>query len=456
MRQEDRLQLLISSHPSLSFVEKFLSAHVEAGLYLVGGAIRDALLGRPMHEVDFDFVVTHLSTDVLERWFTARGKLNLVGQHFGVYKFLPDGFHSKDTEWIDIALPRTERVSDGSLGGYKDFNVQSDPNLPIEDDLARRDFTINAMAFDVRTKQLIDPLDGQTDLAHKTLRAVGNPTERLSEDLSRMLRGIRLAAELNFVIEEKTSQAIRLLLPKLNLQKEVEGKLAYVVPRETVGIELAKALSRNPVRAIKELEMHHAIHELFPEIHKQIEQTSRYLAPLQETVPGELTIVLTLLLRDLAIDKVRQTLTFTGLDTLARGSAQRTQAQVVVTLIGLLQEKTPPTDIDKMRANEFEKRYFNEKGLLFLRCLDLLGHTDLKRAIATRRKQIEDRWLVDHDESIAPLLSGQDVLAHGVPAGPDIRLWLEHVRDLQLDGTLMRREDALHWLEQQLNQKSPS
>ncbi|KKW32861.1 MAG: tRNA nucleotidyltransferase/poly(A) polymerase [Candidatus Uhrbacteria bacterium GW2011_GWA2_52_8d] len=457
MLQEDHIAHTLQSHRELSFIDGFFADHPTAGLYLVGGAVRDALLARHPHEVDFDFVVTGLAAPKLEAWFRTRGAINLVGQHFGVYKFMPTGFSPEHIEFIDIALPRTEMVTQGSLGGYKDFDVQSDPNLPIEEDLARRDFTINAMAFDVRTQTLIDPFNGRTDLAQKTLRAVGDPTQRFTEDLSRILRGIRFASELDFVIEEETGQAIKTLIPKLNLQKDVEGKREYVVPRETVGMELAKALCRNPAHAIKELEAHGALQELFPEIHKKIGQTSSYLAPLQETTPGELTVVLTLLLRDLSLDNVRQTLSFTGLDTLARGSSQRTEAQIVTMLVQLLQEDTDPTSINKMRASKFEKRYFNGTGLLFLRCLEVLGHTDLKRAIETRRKQIEDRWLVDHDESIAPLLSGQDVLAKGVSAGPEIRIWLERVRDLQLDGTLMRREDALAWLATQIKlNKNPS
>src|SRR3989338_5603258 len=150
MRKEDQLSSTLSSRRELSCIDGFLSAHPTAKLYLVGGAVRDALLNRRFHEVDFDFVVTGLAAPELEAWFRTRGELNLVGQHFGVYKFMPTGFSPENTEFIDIALPRTEAVAQGSLGGYKDFDVQSDPHLPIQDDLARRDFTINAMAFDVR------------------------------------------------------------------------------------------------------------------------------------------------------------------------------------------------------------------------------------------------------------------------------------------------------------------
>ena len=456
MRQEDQFISILSSHRELSFIEDFLSAHLTAGLYLVGGAVRDALLNRRFHEVDFDFVVTGLPAPELEAWFRTRGEINLVGQHFGVYKFMPTGFSAENIEFIDIAIPRTETVSQGSLGGYKDFDVQSDSHLPIEGDLARRDFTINAMAFDVRERKLIDPFDGQVDLARKILRAVGNPTERFTEDLSRILRGVRFATELGFSIDEATSRAIKELLPNVHRQTQTDGTLGYVVPRETVGSEFAKALSRHPARAVEIFSSHNVWRECFPHVHEQLVKDSTYLVPLSHTAPGELTVVVTLLLRGLSLEDARETLSFTGLDTLERGSSSRIEVPLVTTLIRLLQEGLHPRDIEEMRASTFEKHFLNGKGLMFLRCLELTQQSDLRRAIHTRRTQIEDRWLVDHDDSIAPLLSGQDVLAHGIAAGPEVRVWLDRVRDLQLDGNLMRREDALAWLEQQLKQKSSS
>lgn len=456
MSQAERLAESISSHGALAFTQELVSSFPTANLYLVGGAVRDVLLGRRMREFDFDFVVQSLDQAPLETWLRERGELNLVGQHFGVFKFMPHGFTTETFPFIDIALPRTERVANGSLGGYKDFDIQSDPNLSIEDDLARRDFTINAMAYDVRAKQLVDPLHGQEDLKKKILRAVGEPSQRFTEDLSRILRGIRFAAELEFSIEEKTGQAIKDLLPRLNTQKEVDGKLEYIVPRETVGVELAKALSRNPKRAITELMSHGAFAELFPAVQSHIESDPTYLHPLQETTPGELTVVLTLLLRDLDKTEIRQTLSFTGLDSLERRTVQRTETDQIVSLVGLWQRHFSEKDIAQMRASEFERSFFNGKGLLFLRCLELLEEKPLAKAIGERRREIQDRWLVDHDESIAPLLSGQDVLAQGIQAGPEVRHWLDHVRDLQLDGKLMRREDALTWLAQRLKQKSSS
>ena len=440
---------VLSAHKALSFIFDFLQEHPATNIYLVGGAVRNLLLHR-VRPFDFDFVVQGMEPTLLETWLCERGELNLVGQHFGVYKFMPRGFSLKDLPFIDIALPRTEAVGQGSLGGYKDFDIQSDPNLPIEDDLARRDFTINAIAFDVRTQRLIDPFNGGGDLRQKLLRAVGMPQERFTEDLSRLLRGIRIASELEFHIEEATSTAIKKLLPKINSQRNVGDKLEYVVPREVVGMELAKTLSRNPGRGALELSFHGALAEFFPEIQDQLGQNRSYLDPLKTAAAGELTVVLAILLRALDKAGVQKALSYAGLDTLERGSPERIEVEHVTFLIELLQKNLGPKDIQNLRASEFEHAFINGRGLLFLRCADLLKRPDLAQAIRTRRKAIENRWLVDQNETIAPLLSGQDILAQGISPGPEVRTWLCSVRDLQLDGALMRREDALEWLKQQL------
>jgi tRNA nucleotidyltransferase/poly(A) polymerase len=444
MRKEDHIAHILQSRRELSFIDGFLADHPTTGLYIVGGAVRDLLLNRRFREFDFDFVITSLPPDAIEAWFKQWGELNLVGQHFGVYKFMPEGFTTKDIDFIDLALPRTEAVADGSLGGYKDFDVQSDPELPIEDDLARRDFTINAMAFDVRTKTLIDPYNGQTDLEARVIRAVGIPSDRFKEDLSRMLRAIRFAAELGFEIETNTAKAIQHQIDSIHTQREIDSSLHWVVPRETVGIELAKAFARKPVRALELMKSLDLLPTLFPDAKFDLE-------PTMATTPGELTIVLALLLNQTPVDRARELLTFTGLDTLPKDSSHRTEASTILWLINHIQEPRSTQDVEQMPASQFEKIFLNGKGNALIRCLELMGKQELVQAAIHRRKQIEGRWLVDHDESIAPLLSGQDVLALGISAGPQIRVWLDRVRDQQLDGDLMRREEALAWLENEQN-----
>ena len=199
--------LAFRNDPLLSFVEPFLEAHPTAHLYVVGGAVRDALRGVALK--DFDLVVSGLEPERLEIWLQAHGTVSFVGKRFGVWKFSPH--HDPNNPQIDIALPRKD-LSIGEEGGYRQFLVESDPFLPIEKDLARRDFTVNAMAYDWRTNQLIDPFDGQADLRARIIRCVGKPWERFQEDSSRILRALRFACVLRSTIEPQTWDSLRELV----------------------------------------------------------------------------------------------------------------------------------------------------------------------------------------------------------------------------------------------------
>jgi len=196
------------------FVKKLIKEWPQAEIYLVGGAVRDIILERVTK--DFDFVVAKVEAKDLEKFLAYEGEVNLVGKSFGVFKFvpgkpLPNPLLGKERgiffEPFDIALPRTEQA--GLSGGYKDFAVQSDKDLKIEEDLSRRDFTINALAWDLRKQELIDKFSGLKDLNDKIIRAIGRPEQRFQEDYTRLLRAIRFACQLDFVIEVKTLAVIK-------------------------------------------------------------------------------------------------------------------------------------------------------------------------------------------------------------------------------------------------------
>lgn len=448
MNQEESLINAFCSHAALFFVDPFLETHPNANLYLVGGAVRDALLHRAS-SFDFDFVITGLAQDDIEQWFNVHGSCQLVGERFGVFKFMPNGFTPKDLPFIDIALPRTETAFEDSLGGYRDFDVQSDMNLSIEEDLQRRDFTINAMAYDIRNKRLIDPFNGQMDLAQKVLRTVGTPEDRLKEDLSRILRGLRFASELEFVLEPNTKETIQTLLPDIHKQTERNSTLEYIVPRETIGLELAKAFGRNPAHAIKIFKELHAFDVVFPSLKDIYIKQENYFTPVTKTPIQNPTVAFALLLRGLEIEHVSESLRHVGLDTLSKSSPLRVEVDRVKWLVLKLQSLPSITDVEQMRASIFEKTFFNGKGQDFIQCLECMDEQHLVDAAKKRRQEIKNRWLVDHDESIAPLISGQDVLSQGVTPGPEVRIWLERVRDLQLDGKLMRREEAIEWIKKE-------
>jgi len=237
-------------------ISAFKAAFPKGELYLVGGTVRDALMGRDDNK-DWDLVVRLVKPDALEKFLKKLGRVDLVGKRFGVWKFVqntptsPNPLLEKERGKImaiDIALPRTEHSFNS--GGYRDVSIDSDPELPIEKDLARRDFTVNAMALRLTPKPcLIDPFDGQKDLRAKTIRTVGEPSERFREDYSRMLRGLRFACQLGFNIEAHTMGAIRVFMPHVNDYHSTPLGNMRVVATEIIARELTKALTRDPVRA---------------------------------------------------------------------------------------------------------------------------------------------------------------------------------------------------------------
>lgn len=248
----ENISTYLEREPSLSFLSTLLKRYRRADVYLVGGLVRDLILGRPSK--DYDFVVRGIPPAILEKFLRQHGRVNLVGKTFGVYKF--QAKDSAASEPIDIALPRTEHSLSFS-GGYRDFSVKPDYRLTIEHDLQRRDYTINALAWDMRHKKLVDPVGGSSDLASRTIRAVGVAEQRLSEDYSRILRGLRLAVQLNFTFEHKTWRAIKRMAGFLNSTK---------LPREAVARELGKALAADPLHALDVFELAGVFRVLIPEI----------------------------------------------------------------------------------------------------------------------------------------------------------------------------------------------
>ncbi|OGY45343.1 MAG: hypothetical protein A2729_00715 [Candidatus Buchananbacteria bacterium RIFCSPHIGHO2_01_FULL_39_14] len=257
------------------FAKQLARRYPKAEIFLVGGAVRDLMLDRPTK--DFDFVIREVNKNDLENFLKKFGKVDLVGKRFGVFKFKPRGWTGEE---IDIALPRTEHSLNFS-GAYRDFKIQSKANLKIEDDLSRRDFTINAMAIKISQistpkahppraenlksqNYLVDPFGGLNDLNKKIIRTVGKPELRFKEDYSRMLRAIRFACQLNFQIESKTWQVIKKQIKNLNKKIADERVVAY----EIIAKELTRAFSANPVLALELLNKSGAIKNLFPELLK--------------------------------------------------------------------------------------------------------------------------------------------------------------------------------------------
>lgn len=175
-----------------------LGALKKAGFdaYLVGGCVRDLLIGRPPKDWD---ITTNAKPEEITAIF---GEDSFYNNDFGTVGV------TRETE--DESLKVIEVTPYRSEEGYSDSRRPDTVKfgVSLHDDLARRDFTVNAIAYDPSKGHVEDPYEGQKDITYKVLRTVGDPNERFSEDALRMMRAIRLSAELNFAIDGDTATAI--------------------------------------------------------------------------------------------------------------------------------------------------------------------------------------------------------------------------------------------------------
>jgi putative nucleotidyltransferase with HDIG domain len=218
----------------------------EGDVYEVGGAVRDRLMsearGKKPPSKDTDYLVRRVPIDRLQTLLRRHGAVNLVGRSFGVIKFTPDVPEGESPVTYDIALPRAEK----STGvGHTDFAVDFDPDLPIESDLGRRDFTINAIAEDLHSGNIVDPFHGRDDLTRHLLRMVF--PRAFIEDPLRILRGIQFAARFGLEIDTLTLEAMReaaYLVATVSAERIAEelNKLLLLAEKPSVGFKLMQHL----------------------------------------------------------------------------------------------------------------------------------------------------------------------------------------------------------------------
>lgn len=223
-----------------TILEKFSKAGFE--IYIVGGAVRDILMSRSAN--DWDFTTNATPEEIL--------------------KIVPGGLYNNDFGTVFTPNP-DEADRPHEITTFRKEEGYSDSRHPdkvtwgksLKEDLSRRDFTINALAFDKNLK-VIDYYGGQADIKNKVVRAVGYPNERFGEDALRMMRAIRIAGELGFTIEENTFDAIK-----------KNAALINKIAKERVKEELFKLLSSpNPYEGMVLLKDSGLMEQILPELTK--------------------------------------------------------------------------------------------------------------------------------------------------------------------------------------------
>ena len=213
--------------------------------YLVGGAVRDRILG--IESSDLDYTTPLTKQEIIDYCIVNEIQYYLVNERYDTVVIKEAG------EWKEVTTFRKDKNTDG-----RQTDIEYTPYL--KEDLARRDFTINAIAYDEETKIYTDPFDGRKDLHYGIIRTVGNPEDRFTEDYLRIIRAIRFSITFNFVIEENTYYAMK--------------KLALEIPKfisvERVVAEVEKLFGKadNPSGFFDILEDLGLLKAYFPLLHK--------------------------------------------------------------------------------------------------------------------------------------------------------------------------------------------
>jgi putative nucleotidyltransferase with HDIG domain len=224
--------------------------------FIVGGSLRDLLLDKKPKDWD-------IATNALPEEIQGLFPHHFYNNKYGTVTIVNDTTTDETLKNIEITPFRAE-------SGYSDRRHPDEVTFTktIEEDLARRDFTINALAYDPSQGQLVDPYKGQKDIEAKTLRAVGDAQERFEEDALRIMRAIRISCELGFKIEENTEKALK---NSAELLKEIAV--------ERIRDEFSKVVScKNPKEGIEMMQRLGVLSLIVPEIEMGIgvEQNSAH------------------------------------------------------------------------------------------------------------------------------------------------------------------------------------
>ena len=410
-------------------IERLREAGYEA--YAVGGCVRDAVLGRQPE--DWDITTSALPERVTELFSDLR--VVPTGIKHGTVTVLADG------ESFEVTTYRVD-------GEYSDHRRPESVRFTasLEEDLARRDFTINAMAWDPFTDEIVDPFGGMRDIEDRTVRCVGEPEKRFSEDALRVLRALRFSSVLDFEIEEKTARAVR----------EMAGDLENIAG-ERIRAELVKLITgRGAARALLEYREVFAVilPELEPlmglEMHDRFEYFDAYertVSALESYRGGDPVTAAAILLRNVGVP------TGTNGEKLAREALYR--LRYPLDEIKKISELVKYSGEYILHTKKAVRRLASALGyeqvsrLLELKRADALAMCEAERArpwadVDGISRIFEEVKLEGEPPSLKNLaVSGGDIMALGVPKGKRVGEILSSLLDAVIDEECENEKEAL-------------
>ena len=431
--------------------------------YLVGGCVRDLVMGREPKDYD---VATDATPDAVARLYP---ESLTVGAQFGVV-LVP-----REAGDVEVATFRSDgRYTDGRHPDQVRYSKTA------EEDVRRRDFTINGLLYDplaapaaaptdrlaAATNGVLDYVGGLADIQERRIRTIGDPTERFSEDRLRMLRAVRFTARFGFSLDPAALKAIRELAPEIR-----------DVSAERVRDEIVKILTEgNPRRGFELLDEAGLLKEVLPEIkalqgvqqppefHPEGDVWTHTLMMLAGLRNPTATLALGVLLHDVGKPptfSVRERIRFDNHVEVGARMAEdilkrlRLPSRETERVVELVRHHLRFKDFPQMRRSP-QLRFLRMPAFdehLELNRLDCLSsHRDLTNYELARRMLEETP---PQEIKPAPLVRGDDLIAKGYKPSPLFKQILQTVEDAQLEGKVRSREDALELVAEQFPLQQP-
>lgn len=411
--------------------------------YLAGGCVRDMLRGETPKDYD---IATSALPEEITSIFT---KTREVGVHFGVVIVIVNN------QAFDVATFRND-------GSYKDGRHPEEVTFSTpQDDTARRDFTVNGIFFDPISEKYIDFVEGKSDIDKKVIRAIGEPNLRFQEDHLRLLRAIRFAARFDYEIEAETWNSIK---------SNASG--ISKISKERIRDELTKILlNENRVLGFDLLVesglMEHIIPEILqlkgceqpPQFHPEgdVFVHTRLMLSLLKDAPS-IELVLSVLLHDIgkpatySFDEEADRIRFNGHDKLGAEMSEQIlrdlkfSNSIIEDVVQMVANHMTFKDVQKMRQSKLKRfmsrsTFNDEIELHRVDCLGSWGGLDNYDFLNKKVVEFANEPIIPQ-----PLLTGKDLIELGWSPGPDLGQTLNSVQDMQLEGKLNSKDEALDWV----------
>jgi len=456
-------------------------------VYAVGGYVRDLIRKIPSEEMDL--LISHHSVDSIIKKLRPRGRVDLVGKSFGVIKFTMEG------KTYDIALPRKDIAEEKDIRGHKDFIIDTDPEITLEQDLNRRDFRCNSITLRLADGQIIDPFNGIQDIQNKIINLTN--LQAFPEDPLRVLRAARFASVLSFSVADEIyeiSQDIDLSGLSVERINEEIYKILLYSPLPSVGLEelfklgalrqllpelyrLSLSIQDSVYHPEKDSYGHHTV---WHHTKITVDQAKRLADKFKLDQQKNLTLLLAALFHDV------------GKASTARWEFKRGRMAITNKGHDIASEKITKEIFDRCKIYSWNGYNLREMVLSLIRChhraselwqnrevitkralnrlaadtqgeIELLVYLDTADRAGRQEKPLkgldkEGRWLLDKfaewhvsKETIKPLLLGRDLIKLGMSTGPPMGKILKNLYQLQLDSKFETKEQGLKLAKKLIN-----